>query len=125
MSATFSIYSAPQFAYGDDWPAWQRDLYPVTYQRDAEFVENRAAALREELSWSRRYLHVYLKERDARSVARYRADIERKERWLKNCETQLRLIANARPRLTAGRDLDATMRSLSTPAIAAFLQGAA
>lgn len=125
MPATFSIYSAPEVSYGDDWPAWQRDLYPVTYQRDAEFVENRAAALREEINWARRCLHFHIKERDSRAVARYRVDLDRKQRWLRNCETQLRLIANARPRLSAGRDLDATMRSMSTPVIAAYLRGAA
>lgn len=102
---TPSAYSADLLRYGDDWPQWQRELYPVTYVVDAGMVERKRAALTRELERDRRAMWWAMKQRDGRMVGALRRDVDRKARYVRNCETQLRLIAAvaARPFLSISR----------------------
>jgi hypothetical protein len=90
----YSILTAPGAArtVGADWPEWQRNLYPVTYSTDRAFVERMRGRYERELARDRFCLWASLKQRDRLMVRAWRRDIDRKARYVRNCETQLRLI---------------------------------
>lgn len=108
IAALFSIISRPgRFqAHGDDWPKWQRRLYPFTYETDAADVSRRQVALRGELASARALLWRCLKARAAdpgirHLIAHQRASIDRGERYIRNGETALKLIESARLKVAA------------------------
>lgn len=110
--------------FGDDWPAWQRNLHPVTYWEDAGKVDRKLAEIEREIAHNRRQLHWYAKNdvpARKRLMEGYRREIDKLERWARNCRTQQRIIANSRPRLTAGRDFDARVRAMPTAALSMML----
>lgn len=112
-STTFSAKSAGP-VYGDDWSAWQRDLYPFTYQTDATKCRRMLGEIDNELRSARNCLYAQLKhnrDEQHRVVAGFRREIDKLERWRRNGETQLRLIDAARP---AARDIDDGFRLMPT-----------
>jgi hypothetical protein len=93
-------------AYGDDWPRWQRRLYPFTYERDAADVERRLADLRQEVARARVLLWRCIKARATDPSVRHllahqRLTVDRGARYIRNGMTQLRLIEASRLRLAA------------------------
>lgn len=99
----YSILTAPGAArtVGADWPEWQRNLHPVTYCHDRGMVERKRAALLRELTRDRFCLWQAMKQRDRLMVRAWRRDVDRKARYVRNCETQLRLIEAAAPFMRA------------------------
>jgi hypothetical protein len=106
----FSALSDPPFpgryVFGADWPEWQRNLHPVTYSTiaDRDRVLARLEAQRREVAWARTCLHRMLKQGDRKAAARYRAQLDRHLTYVRNCETQLRLIDAAAAYLAASAE---------------------
>lgn len=99
----FSIISHGP-VYGDDWPDWQRHLYPFTYQRDAGFIRQEIRLLTVQIARNRDLLARAIKaratDRSQRHLVRnVRGTIDRLERYRRNGLTQIRLIEAATVRV--------------------------
>ena len=71
---------------------WQDNLYPVTYQFDPIAIERTREELLRNLEIERRTLAWATKARQPSLVRSLRRNVDRQARWVRNCETQLRLI---------------------------------
>jgi hypothetical protein len=101
----FSTLSAPGtfgLGYGSGWPEWQRDLYPVTYATDEADVRRRLEECRRALANERAFMFHAMRNGWGRSsVAGIRRRVDDAARYVRNCETQLRLIAASNAYLSA------------------------
>jgi hypothetical protein len=90
----FSTLSAPNgMGYGADWPEWQRNLYPVTYERQEAVVRAALNECREGVAMQRRLIGRLLKSNSHAAVRMARRRLDDLNRYVRNCEAQLRLIA--------------------------------
>jgi len=101
--------SPAQLVQGADWPAWQRDLGPFTYMTDRAAIRRMMDEVERELGISRRSLSwamkQYANDYSYRHVMRgHRRQIERFTKLLRNGETRLRLLADARLRLVVDNE---------------------
>lgn len=101
----FSTLSAPNGqGYGADWPEWQRNLYPVTYERDAAVVQRKLASCQQALANERAFMFEAMRNGWGRSsVSAVRRRVDEAARYVRNCQTQARLIAAADAYLSSRR----------------------
>lgn len=81
---------------GDDWPEWQRSLFPVTYVSSETVVREKMAEIDREIGISRRCVAWALKQGSTSVVQGHRRSLDRLLRFRRNCETQIRMIENTR-----------------------------
>lgn len=105
--------------HGADWPAWQRDLGPFTYERDEDLIRRRMAQAEEGLQRARRSLAWALKQqvtdRGARhSVRLHRREIDRFTTHIRQGATRLRILQAKGLIPVAAADLDRAIRAMPT-----------
>lgn len=98
-----TLSSTNNMAYGADWPEWQRDLHPVTYERDDAYVRRALAECRAAVATQRRLMFSLMKHGHRAAAGMARRRLDDLNRYVRNCEVQLRLIDATRAYLAGQR----------------------